>query len=134
MINCLTIILLSLSFVFGQQTISAIPPAVPQNGFNSEDNNFTRPKESWLKQNDRYIFIIVISILVLAILIWYVTKSILRMRQRLVQENQGHMMMIQGKSGISETVPVDNNGFHKMPDYPVPPTQQQQQQQYTHRY
>jgi hypothetical protein len=62
------------------------------------------------------------------------------MRQRLASENQGHMMMIQNvsggqnntnHSGFSETVPIDNNGFHKMPDYPGPP---QQQQQYTHRY
>lgn len=130
MISYLSIFLLFLSLVSGQQTIPA--PTTPD-GFKTDDNNAGPKEESWLKKNDRYVFVIVISILFLAIIIWYVIKSIRGMRQRLAQENQNHMMMIGGNSNFSETVPVDNNGFHKMPDYSTP-EHQQQQQQHTHRY
>ncbi|KAF1798446.1 hypothetical protein V8B55DRAFT_1525458 [Mucor lusitanicus] len=118
-----------LSAVFAQQG-----PSVATDGFNDQLNNSNAPQESWLKQNDRYIFIIVLVLFFLAILIWYIVRSIKGMRKRLAAENQGHMMMVQNASGggFSETVPVDANGFHKMPDYPQQP--QQQQQQYTHRY
>ncbi|KAG2199242.1 hypothetical protein INT47_010617 [Mucor saturninus] len=130
MISYLSILLLFLSLVSGQQTN---PPPTTPDGFKTDDNNSGPAEESWLKKNDRYVFVIVVSILFLAIIIWYVTRSIRGMRQRLAQENQNHMMMIGGSSNFSETVPVDNNGFHKMPDYPVS-QQQQQQQQHTHRY
>ncbi|EPB91327.1 hypothetical protein HMPREF1544_01844 [Mucor circinelloides 1006PhL] len=117
-----------LSAILAQQT-----PNVATNGFNGDLNSSKAPEESWLKKNDRYVFIIVLVLFFLAILIWYIVRSIKSMRKRLAAENQGHMMMVQNASGggFSETVPVDNNGFHKMPDYPQPP---QQQQQYTHRY
>lgn len=127
MINYLSIILLSLSFVFCQQTVTP-------NGFNAEDNNISHPQESWLKRNDRFVFVIVVSVLVLSILIWYVVRSIRSMRKRLVQDNQNQMVMIQGNNNFSEAMPVDNNGFHKMPDYSVPPTGQQHQHQHQHRY
>lgn len=118
------------SVVLAQQT-----PNVSANGFNDDYGNSDVKEESWLKKNDRYVFIIVLVILVLSILIWYIVRSIKSMRKRLAAENQGHMMMVQNASGggFSETVPVDGNGFHKMPDYPQP-QQMQQQQQYTHRY
>jgi flagellar biosynthesis/type III secretory pathway M-ring protein FliF/YscJ len=136
MINYLSIILVSLSAVLAQNPSGV----VNTDGFRDQSNDTTQQQESWLKKNDRYIFIIFLVLLFLAILIWYVVRSIRSMRQRLASENQGHMMMIQNvsggqnntnHSGFSETVPIDNNGFHKMPDYPGPP---QQQQQYTHRY
>ncbi|KAL9541675.1 hypothetical protein MBANPS3_008983 [Mucor bainieri] len=113
-----------LSAVLAQQG-----PSVATDGFNDQLNNSNAPEESWLKKNDRYVFIIVLVLFFLAILI-----CIKGMRKRLAAENQGHMMMVQNASGggFSETVPVDANGFHKMPDYPQQP--QQQQQQYTHRY
>jgi branched-subunit amino acid ABC-type transport system permease component len=137
MISYLSIILLSFtSAAFAQQPtpVQSVPPAVSTNGFNDGDTNLNQTKESWLKQNDRYVFIIVLALLVLAVLIWYIARSIRGMRQRLSTENQGHMMMMQGGgNGFKETIPVDNNGFHKMPDYSASPPQQNQQQ-HTHRY
>ncbi|CEP19004.1 hypothetical protein [Parasitella parasitica] len=118
--------MLLLSAVVAQQT-----PTVSTNGFREDNNDSDEKHESWLQKNDRYIFIIILSLLILAILIWYIVRSIKSMRKRLADENQGHMMMVQNVSGggFSETVPVDANGFHKMSDYP-----QQQPPQYTHRY
>lgn len=110
-------------------------PVVDTNGFDGSDANMEKKEESWLEQNDRYIFVIVLSLLVLGLITWYVVRSIRGMRRRLAHENQGHMMMIQGVNhggGFPETVPVDHNGFQKMPDYSVP--QQKEAQQYTHRY
>ncbi|CAO3620898.1 unnamed protein product [Mucor hiemalis] len=111
------ILLLSASAAFAQS------PVVNTNGFDGSDANLDKKEESWLQKNDRYIFVIVLSLL-----------SIRGMRRRLAHENQGHMMMIQGVNhggGFPETVPVDHNGFQKMPDYSVP---QQKEEQYTHRY
>lgn len=141
MINYLSIALLSslASAVFAQQVqptptpVQSIPPPVSTNGFNDSDTNINQPHQSWIQQNDRYVFIIIIVLFVVAILIWYVVRSIRGMRQRLATENQGHMMMMQGGKGFSETIPVDNTGFHKMPDYSAS-SQAQNQQQYTHRY
>lgn len=109
-------------------TVSIIPTAtqsmtsVETNGFNDNNINTSTQEESWLKQHNRYVFIIIIGLVVLALLIWYIVRSIRNMRRKLASENQGHMMM-------QET--IDTNGFHKMPDYP---SQQQQQQPYEHRY
>ncbi|KAI8639337.1 hypothetical protein BD408DRAFT_421610 [Parasitella parasitica] len=115
-----------LSAVFAQQT-----PTVLTNGFHEDNNSSNEKHESWLQKNDRYVFIIILSLLILAILIWYIVRSIKSMRKRLADENQGHMMMVQNASGggFSENVPVDSNGFHKVPDYP-----QQPPPQYNHRY
>lgn len=134
MIIYLSLLVLSLSsLVFAQSTTTT--PEVNTDGFDDRDANLSHHQQSWLQENDRYIFIIVLSILFLAIITYYVVRSIRGMRQRLSKDNQAQMMMIQGpghNSGISETVPVDNNGFQKMPDYPSP--HQQQKEQYVHRY
>lgn len=106
--------------------------SVETNGFNTNNVNSSAPQESWLKQHDRYVFIIVLALLVLAVLIWYVVRSIRGMRKRLAAENQGQMMMMQNTQGFPERVPVDNSGFQKMPDYPT--TTQQQTPPYSHRY
>lgn len=107
--------------------------SVETNGFNDNNINTSAPEESWLKQHNRYVFIIVLVLLVVALLIWYIVRSIRGMRKRLASENQGQMMMMQNTQGFPERVPVDNSGFHKMPDY-NPAQQQQQQQSYSHRY
>jgi flagellar biosynthesis/type III secretory pathway M-ring protein FliF/YscJ len=106
--------------------------SVETNGFNDNNVNTSAPQESWLKQHDRYVFIIVLVLLVVGILIWYIVRSIRGMRKRLATDNQGQMMMMQS-SNFPERVPVDNNGFQKMPDYTTP-SQQEQQQSYSHRY
>lgn len=138
MISYLSIILVSLTAVLAQEQPGVINGPISTEGFH-QNNEPTKPEESWLKKNNRFVFIIFLVLLFLVILIWYIVRSIRGMRQRLASENQNHMMMIQNVSGnrnnqsaFSENVPVDNNGFHKMPDYPGPPMQQQQQ--YTHRY
>ncbi|KAI8334854.1 hypothetical protein EDC96DRAFT_525262 [Choanephora cucurbitarum] len=112
-----------------------VSPKVSTNGFDDQNVNQTPQQESWLRQHDRYVFIIVIALFVVAILIWYIVRSIRGMRTRLAEENRNQMTMVQnisgGGHGFSETIPVDNNGFQKMPEYPGTP---QQQQPYSHRY
>ncbi|KAI9485591.1 MAG: hypothetical protein EXX96DRAFT_545723 [Benjaminiella poitrasii] len=148
MISYLSLVTLTLISAVSAQVQTLVPETttinnqpipsttVSPNGFNDVDNNIDAPHESWLKKNDRYVFIIVLALLFLAIIIWYIVRSIRSMRKRLAAENHGHMMMIQNASGVSqafsETVPV-NDGFHKIPDYPGHPLPQQQQQ-YMHRY
>ncbi|KAI8390324.1 hypothetical protein BD560DRAFT_380648 [Blakeslea trispora] len=111
------------------------PPKVSTDGFNDRNVNQEPHHESWLRQHDRYVFIIVIALFVVAILIWYVVRSIRGMRTRLAADNRNQMTMVQnisgGGHGFSETIPVDNNGFQKMPEYSGAT---QQQQPYAHRY
>jgi flagellar biosynthesis/type III secretory pathway M-ring protein FliF/YscJ len=136
MMNSLFTVLIScLSLVFAQELSSATTnnptvtesiTSVATNGFNDKDMNTSDQQESWLKQHDRYVFIIVLVLLVLGVIIWYIVRSIRNMRRKLASENQGHMMMVQ------ET--IDTNGFQKMTDYPQQPQQQSQQQPYEHRY
>lgn len=123
------LVLLFCSVAYAQS--DTFPPVTPT-GFNGDDANLYHRNESWIEQNEKYIIIAVVVVFVLAILIWYIVKSIRGMRKRLAKENQANMMMMQGNSGISETVPVDGHGFQKMTDYSVTP--HQQQQPYTHRY
>ncbi|KAI7902619.1 uncharacterized protein BX663DRAFT_509878 [Cokeromyces recurvatus] len=147
MIQHLSLILTLVSIVFAQQsqllpataTVAQQPLStteVSTDGFNSTSNNLNTPQESWLQKNHRYVFIIVLVLLFLAIFTWYIIKSVCGMRKRLAAENQNHIIMTQNASGVSqlfsEKVSVVNDGFYKMPDYPG--NQQQQQQQYMHRY
>ncbi|KAI8095439.1 hypothetical protein BDF21DRAFT_353089 [Thamnidium elegans] len=122
------LVLLFCSIAYAQS--DTLPP-LNTAGFNPDNANLNHSSESWMEKNEKYIIIAAVVVVVLAILIWYVVRSIRGMRQRLAKENQTNMMMMQG-SGISETVPVDGHGFQKMTDYSVTP--QQQQQPYTHRY
>ncbi|KAI9356433.1 hypothetical protein BD770DRAFT_390220 [Pilaira anomala] len=118
--------------VLGQKTDTITPATeVSPAGFDDTNANLHVNDESWISKNEKYIIIAVVLFVVFCLLIWYITRSIRGMRERLAKENQNHMMMIQGVngSGISETVPVDSHGFQKMSEY-----QQSPPGQYTHRY
>lgn len=108
-------------------------PSSNSNGFNADGNAMKESHESWLKRNDRYIFIIILVLILVAIIIWYITRSLRGMRKRLDEENRQNMMMMQqttvGRNDITETIPLPSDSFHKLPDYSP-----QQQQQYAHRY
>ncbi|KAG2201894.1 hypothetical protein INT46_004614 [Mucor plumbeus] len=82
-------------------------PTVQGTGWNSNENEQSKNQQSWLRQNNRFVFVIFVGLFVAAILIWYIVRSIKGMRKRLEQENQAQLYMIQQASS--------------------PPTQQQQQ-------
>lgn len=75
-------------------TLNAIP-TVQTTGWDSSGNQDAENHESWLKQNNRFVFVIVLGLLFLALLIWYIVRSIKGMRKRLEQENQAQLYMMQ---------------------------------------
>ncbi|KAI7864133.1 hypothetical protein BDF14DRAFT_1710825, partial [Spinellus fusiger] len=87
-------------------------------GFDAGDRNQRQDHESWLKQNDHYIFIIVIGLFILVVFLWYIVRSIKGMRTRLQSENNNHALMMQQVSGrsdhhrvIPESVPIPMDGY-----------------------
>ncbi|CAO3697260.1 unnamed protein product [Rhizopus stolonifer] len=131
--SSILIILFQCSAALAQNAtdITSSPTTISDNGFNTNGNTVEENHESWLKRHNRFVFIIVIALFLLAILIWYITRSIRGMRQRLAQENQQNMTMLQnaaGRTDIPETIPVPSDSFHKVPDY------SSQKTEYTHRY
>ncbi|CAO3683952.1 unnamed protein product [Rhizopus stolonifer] len=110
-------------------SLSLAQTTTSTDGFNTSGNKVEEDKRSWLKRHDHFLFVLILSLLLAGILLWYITRSIRSMRQRLDEENQQNLMMIEntmGRKDMMETIP--NDGFNKVPVY-VP-----QQQQYTHRY
>lgn len=67
-------------------------------GWNSNENEQSTNQQSWLRQNNRFVFVIFVGLFVAAILIWYIVRSIKGMRKRLAQENQAQLYMIQQAS------------------------------------
>ncbi|KAI9246527.1 hypothetical protein BY458DRAFT_527840 [Sporodiniella umbellata] len=127
------IVLFQCSVVFAQNPtgIPLSPTTNSDQGFDASGNMVKENQESWLKQHNRFVFIIIIALFFVALLIWYIARSIRGMRQRLAQDNQQNMTMLQNSSGrtdISETITVPSDSFHKLPDY------SSQKVEYTHRY
>ena len=81
----------------------AIPTNTEATGWNQIGNQAPDAHESWLKQHNRFVFIIVIGLLVLALLIWYIYRSIKGMRKRLERDNQAQLYMIQQVSMPHDT-------------------------------
>ncbi|KAI8985947.1 hypothetical protein BDB01DRAFT_71665 [Pilobolus umbonatus] len=101
------------------------------NGFNNQGNPNMRTEENWFQKNTLYIIISAVALVFLALLIWYITKSIKGMRKRLERENQEHMMIIQNSRAVNNHgfhEPIPMNEFHKLPEYAPP------YQPYNHRY
>ncbi|CAO3621378.1 unnamed protein product [Mucor hiemalis] len=74
--------------------VNAIP-TVQTTGWDSSGNSDSEKPQSWLRQNNRFVFVIVLGLLFLAVLIWYIVRSIKGMRKRLEQENQAQLYMMQ---------------------------------------
>ncbi|KAI8379615.1 uncharacterized protein BYT42DRAFT_333381 [Radiomyces spectabilis] len=91
-------------------------PTGQNSGFDGSGNPLPKQDESWLKQHNRFVFIIVLGLLFLALLIWYIVKSVKGMRKRLERENEHHMMMMQQATGgrpdriIPESPTIANTG------------------------
>ncbi|CEP07465.1 hypothetical protein [Parasitella parasitica] len=73
-------------------------PSVQSTGWDA--NEYTKPEnqQSWLRQNNRFVFIIFVGLFIIAILIWYIVRSIKGMRKRLAQENEAQLYMMQQAS------------------------------------
>ena len=85
---------------------------VDDTGFTEGDNEAQDQQNNWLEQHHRYVFVIVIGVLVLALLVWYIVRSVKGMRKRLEHDNEKQLYMIQQAtaggyhSPINETIPV----------------------------
>ncbi|KAI9245144.1 hypothetical protein EDC94DRAFT_628811 [Helicostylum pulchrum] len=86
-------------------------PTVQTPGWNSNGNRDDSNQQSWLRQHNRFVFVIFLGVIFLSILIWYIVRSVKGMRKRLEQENQAQLYMMQQARS------------------PPPPSSQQQHQQ-----
>lgn len=88
---------------------------VDDTGFTEGDNEAQDQQKNWLEQHHRYVFVIVIGVLVLALLVWYIVRSVKGMRRRLKMENDNQMQMMrqiaQGQQN-SSTVPRQPDHVH----------------------
>jgi cbb3-type cytochrome oxidase subunit 3 len=84
-------------------------------GWNSNGNDPNSNHESWLKEHNRFIFIIFLGLLFLGLIGWYIYRSVKGMRKRLEQENQSQLDMIQQISPHPDHL---NSPMHASP----PPT------------
>ncbi|KAL0073382.1 hypothetical protein J3Q64DRAFT_1618573, partial [Phycomyces blakesleeanus] len=88
-------------------------------GFDAGSNGSSNDnQESWLKHNNRYVFVIIICLFVFGLLLWYVIRSVRGMRTRLQNENNNHALMMQQVNGrsdhhrvIPESVPIPMDGY-----------------------
>jgi hypothetical protein len=71
------------SFVLAPQPTSTIDT----NGF-SDDTRDNQKQDSWLQQHSRWVFVLVIGLLVGAIILWYIVRGITRARRELRAENE----------------------------------------------
>jgi flagellar biosynthesis/type III secretory pathway M-ring protein FliF/YscJ len=78
---------------------------VQSNGFNSNGNQAATNQESWLKQHNRFVFIIFVGLILLGLLIWYVVRSVKGMRKRLEQENAAQLYMMQQATPQNSVIP-----------------------------
>ncbi|KAI7858083.1 hypothetical protein BDC45DRAFT_532363 [Circinella umbellata] len=109
---------------------------VDDTGFKDGDNEANHEQKSWLSQNHRYVFVIVIAVIVLALLTWYIVRSVKGMRKRLEVDNEKQLYMIQQataggggyNSPINETIPVHQQGYQKFDSTANAPVY------HTHRY
>ncbi|RCH82718.1 hypothetical protein CU098_008461 [Rhizopus stolonifer] len=76
-------------------TSSYAMPTVQSTGFTQNGNQPADGQQSWLKEHNRFVFIIFIGLLVLGLLVWYIYRSIKGMRKRLERENQDQLYMMQ---------------------------------------
>lgn len=124
---------------------SGTPPELPSvqgTGFHSNGNDQSGPEQSWLRQNNRFVFVIFLGLIVLSILIWYIYRSVKGMRKRLEQENQAQLYMIQQASTPHPPPPTQNRNDRVIsePTQPIPTaykteeTQHQPSNSDTHRY
>jgi hypothetical protein len=60
---------------------------IDTNGF-SDDSRDDQKQESWLQQHSRWVFVLVIGLLVGAIIIYYIVRGITRARRELRAENE----------------------------------------------
>ncbi|ORY93551.1 hypothetical protein BCR43DRAFT_497130 [Syncephalastrum racemosum] len=126
-------LLLFLSVAHAQESpTTAAESPVSTHGWNGTSNNPPAEHKSWLAQHGRFAFVIVLGVLVLALLIWYIVRSIRGMRKRLQRENENQMAVIQHISDAQATnmdqkQQFSNNNHHEYPsaDYMLPPTTHQ---------
>ncbi|KAG0174074.1 hypothetical protein DFQ28_009753 [Apophysomyces sp. BC1034] len=93
-------------------------PTVNPTGWNGNTNTPPPNNESWLKQHNRFVFVIVIGLLLLALIIWYIVKSVRGMQKRLERENQAQILMMQQATGGARIIP-ESEGY-KMDTLPPP--------------
>lgn len=133
----LSIFLLTILF-WSYTALAQQQQQVNDTGFKDGDNEADNDQKSWLSQHHRYVFVIVIAVIVLALLTWYIVRSVKGMRKRLEVDNEKQLYMIQQataggggggyNSPINETIPVHQQGYQKFDSTANAPVY------HTHRY
>lgn len=72
----------------------AAVPSVNTTGWNDNGGEPPKQQKSWLEQHGRFAFVIVVGLVVLALVIWYIVRSVKGMRKRLKQENENQMHVL----------------------------------------
>ncbi|KAI9279385.1 hypothetical protein BY458DRAFT_503005 [Sporodiniella umbellata] len=89
----------SITFNGLSPTVPLYPePSVQGTGWNPEGNATPHSEESWLKQHNRFVFVIFIGLVVFGLLLWYIIRSVKGMRKRLKEENEAQISMMQPSS------------------------------------
>ena len=96
-------------------------PTIQTTGWDSQGNNDNGNQQSWLRQHNRFVFVIFLGLLFLAIVIWYIVRSIKGMRKRLERENQEQLyMMQQASGGARQPPPQQRNNIPELTETPPP--------------
>ncbi|KAM3589645.1 hypothetical protein VKS41_000503 [Umbelopsis sp. WA50703] len=89
---------------------STLPPAapIPTNAVNSggfsDDSRGDKSQQSWLQQHSRWVFVLVIGLLITAAIVYYVVRGIRRARRTLKSENEKLASLAMQPSKYEEAV------------------------------
>jgi flagellar biosynthesis/type III secretory pathway M-ring protein FliF/YscJ len=100
---------------------------VQSTGWDNEGNQPASNKQSWLREHNRFVFIIFVGLFFIGLLIWYIVRSVKGMRKRLVAENNAQLYMMQQATG-NDTTQQQQQQQHPIPETSVPPPAYKQEE------
>jgi hypothetical protein len=81
----------------------------------TSNSDYDGSSDSWLKQHNRFVFIIFLALIVLGLLIWYIVRSVKGMRKRLAEDNEAQLQMIQALNSHQQSQQTHNKIAHVGP-------------------
>lgn len=105
--------------------------AVSDNGFNDSSNAAHSNNQSWISSNSHWIIILVLCLLVLAALIYYISKSIRGVRKKMLKGDHQDGLPLQNRGGYSAPYEQHmNESIHPPPMYSYEPPKYDQAVRY----
>ncbi|KAI8581229.1 hypothetical protein K450DRAFT_233728 [Umbelopsis ramanniana AG] len=104
--------------------------SVNAGGFDQSDNGANSKSQSWISSNSHWVIILVLCLLVLAALIYYISKSIRGVRKKMLKGDQDGLPL-QNRGGY--TAPYEqhmNESIHPPPMYSYEPPKYEQAVRY----